>query len=91
MTVTQCYKGARIRSTCELQTETKTFPAGTEFIVIDVIYRHKSNMIKGHIFPGRIQMKLANAKIDPWKKQTNKPFNVLEEKANENLPFVICT
>lgn len=84
------YKGQLVQSICELATEEETYPARTRFKVLDVIVRHKSAMIPGHVFPGRVQLKLSDAKPrDPFKtKKPVKPLNVIEDRPNENFPFV---
>jgi hypothetical protein len=74
------------------------FPPRTRWKVLDVIVRHKSREIKfegGPVeFPGRVQLKLvATEKPNPFAKdkKPRKPFNVIEEKKNEDFPFSVIS
>jgi hypothetical protein len=91
--VHQFHKGQTVQNLVQMG----EFPPRTKWKVIDVIIRHKSREIKfegGPVeFAGRVQLKLVIGAPDPFgkDKKPRQPFNVIEEKKNEDFPFSVIS
>ena len=82
------YKGQVVESSCDLVATAGKYLAGTKFKVIDVIVRHRGvGVMKGELFPGRVQLKLYEQGVDIFQQKLGVPLNCIETKANEDFPF----